>query len=102
VALPAVIAALVFRGGLVLLVAGVTYVRHDGLQASRLRLLWRSVLTWSPVAGAVVAAMAAMEMKTVSLALLSGLPVIVFAGWSLWLPQRGLQDRLAGTWPVPR
>ena len=48
VGLPAVFAALLFRGGLVLLIAGVTYVRKDGQRASRLRLLWRSMVTWSP------------------------------------------------------
>jgi hypothetical protein len=67
-----------------------------------LRLLWRSVVTWSPVAGAVVMGIAAMGTKSVSLALLSGLPMIILTVWSLWLPERGLQDRLAGTWPVPR
>ncbi len=102
VAIPAVIAALCFRGGLVLLATGVTYVRRDGMKASRLRLLWRSVVTWSPVAGAVVMGIAAMGTKSVSLALLSGLPMIILTVWSLWLPERGLQDRLAGTWPVPR
>ena len=48
VGLPALVAALLFRGGVVLLIAGVTYVRKDGLRASRLRLLWRSLVAWSP------------------------------------------------------
>jgi len=102
VCLPAVIAALLFRGGLVLLATGVTYVRRDGLKASRLRLLWRSLVAWSPVVGAMVLAGSAMNTKSLSLALLSALPVMILAVWSLWLPERGLPDRLAGTWPVPR
>jgi hypothetical protein len=102
VGLPAVIAALLFRGGLVLLALGVTYVRHDGRRASRGRLLWRSVLAWSPIVGAVMLGGVAMGVKSVVLAALSVVLVIGVAAWSLWLPERGLQDRLAGTWPVPR
>ena len=49
VCLPALVAALLFRGGLVLLIAGVTYVRKDGQRASRLRLLWRAMVAWSPL-----------------------------------------------------
>jgi hypothetical protein len=101
-ATPAVIAALLFRGGLVLWIAGVTYVRRDGRRASRLRLLWRGVVAWSPVAVAAVLGLAAMPTKSVTLALLGGLLLAALTTWSLWLPKRGLPDRLAGTWPVPR
>ena len=44
VGLPALIAALLFRGGLVLLATGITFVRSDGLRASRLRLFWRALV----------------------------------------------------------
>lgn len=102
VGVPAVIAALLFRGGLVLLALGVTYVRHDGQRASRMRVLWRNIVAWSPIVGAVMLGGAAMGMKSVALAALSLALVIGVTAWSLWLPGRGLQDRLAGTWPVPR
>jgi hypothetical protein len=102
VGLPALVAALLFRGGVVLLIAGVTYVRKDGLRASRLRLLWRSLVAWSPVLPvAFVATLALAKHFTwqpwLALALLSVLVAV-----SVALPGRGLQDRLAGTWPVPR
>jgi eukaryotic-like serine/threonine-protein kinase len=102
VGLPAVIAALAFRGGVVLLIAGVAYVRRDGARASRLRLFWRSIVAWSLVLPVFVVTVAAMEKHWVwqpwlALALL-GLVACV----SVVLPQRGLQDRLAGTWPVSR
>ncbi len=102
VGLPALIAALLFRSGLVLLIAGVTYVRKDGLRASRLRLLWRSLVAWCPVAPIFVVSIVAMTkhwtwQPWLALALLGLLAVA-----SLALPVRGLQDRLAGTWPVPR
>ena len=44
VCIPALIAALLFRGGLVLLIAGVTFVRKDGQRASRLRVVWRALV----------------------------------------------------------
>jgi hypothetical protein len=102
VCLPAMIAALLFRGGLVLLIAGVTFVRKDGQPASRLRLLWRAILTWSPLLPALLLSFLAMLPHLawapwLSLGLLGLLAVV-----SIALPQRGLQDRLAGTWPVRR
>ena len=103
VGLPALVAALLFRGGLVLLASSVTFVRRDGAQASRLRVFWRELVAWSPLlvvpfvfgflkltAGGVVAG-------TVAALLICGLALI-----SLSLPTRGIPDRLAGTWPVPR
>ena len=102
VGLPAIIAALLFRGGLVLLACGVTYVRRDGQRASRLRLFWRSLVCWSPVLGGTLLSFMGMAGKSMSLGLLGGLLAIALAAWSLLLPARGLQDRLAGTWPVPR
>ncbi len=102
VGLPAVVAALVFRGGVVLLIAGVTYARKDGARASRLRLFWRAIVAWSLVLPAVVVGAAALGKHWVwqpwlALGLLGLLATI-----SVALPKRGLQDRLAGTWPVPR
>jgi uncharacterized RDD family membrane protein YckC len=102
VALPAVVTALAFRGGLVLLAAGVTFVRRDGVPASRLRLLWRALLTWIPLLPAAVLSVECLGSKNpVSATLASGL-FLCLAVVSAALPQRGLQDRLAGTWPVPR
>ena len=100
--LPALIAALLFRGGVVLLIAGVTYVRRDGLPASRLRLFWRSLVAWGlavPVVGLSLAGMAKhlTWQPWLGLALLGVLALV-----SVGLRERGLQDRLAGTWPVPR
>ena len=47
VCVPAIIVALAFRGGLVLLMTGVTFVRQNGAPASRMRLFWRALVTWS-------------------------------------------------------
>ncbi|MCX6903108.1 MAG: RDD family protein [Verrucomicrobia bacterium] len=97
------IAALLFRGGLVLRVCGVAVVRRDGRRASRLRVFWRSLVAWSPVLAAPVVAGALTPLLGIVcaaslLAALAGGLVI----WSVALPERSLQDRLAGTWLVPR
>ena len=100
--MPALIAALLFRGGVVLLIAGVTYVRKDGLSASRLLLFWRSLVAWSLAVPMFALSMLAMAKHLtwqpwLGLALLG-----LLAAVSVGLRERGLQDRLAGTWPVPR
>ena len=72
------------------------------LRASRLRLLWRSLVVWSPVVPICALAIAGLVKHWVwqpwlALALLG-----LLAAVSVGLRERGLQDRLAGTWPVPR
>ena len=102
VCLPAVAAALLFRGGVVLLIAGVTYARKDGARASRLRLLWRAIVAWSPLIPVFVVSILGLT-KHLNWEPWLALGVLgLLAAWSIALPQRGLQDRLAGTWPVPR
>jgi len=103
VGLPAVAAALVFRGGLVLLAARVTFVRTDGRRASRLRLFWRALVAWSPIVlGFILAAELKVLLGLVPAMILAALFVCALTIVSLVLPGRGLQDRLSGTWPVPR
>jgi hypothetical protein len=102
VCLPALIATLLFRGGLVLLIAGVTFVRKDGQRASRLRLLWRAVLAWSPVFLAFFLSFLGPIKHLAWVPWLALWIIGLLAAVSLALPGRGLQDRLAGTWPVPR
>lgn len=54
VMVPALVSALAFRGGLLLRLLGLAVVRKDGSRASRLQILWRSVVAWSPVLSAPV------------------------------------------------
>ncbi len=107
VCFPALVAALLFRGGLVLLIARVTFVRKDGVRASRLRAFWRALVAWSALAvgGAVFGAVLAMlqgRAGVLTASIAAGFAVCGLTILSLALPKRGLQDRLAGTWPVPR
>ena len=103
VGIPAVIAALLFRSGLILFVSGVTFVRRDGARASRLRVFWRGLVAWSPMLAAPFAVGFLMQplggfaAGAVAAFLVGSLTLL-----SLALPKRGLADRLAGTWPVPR
>ena len=102
VCLPALLAAAAFRGGLVLLIAGVTFVRRDGQQASRARAFWRALVAWCPLCPAMVCFVIGAQQKALGIAILAGGLWLALAILSLALPVRGLQDRLAGTWPVPR
>ena len=103
VGIPALIAALLFRGGLVLRLCGVAVVRRDGRRASRLRVFWRGLVAWSPVlavpvvAGALTPVLGIVWAASLLAALAAGLAICSAA-----LPERSLQDRLAGTWLVPR
>ncbi len=102
-ALPALLMAAVAREGLLLRLFGVAIVGHDGMPATRTQTTRRSLLAWlpcllSPLLGAWLAVW--MDVGTAGMAvfvLLAGLAVMSAA-----LPDRSLQDRLTGTWLVPR
>jgi len=103
VAFPALMAALLFRGGLVLLAARVTFVRKDGRPASRLLVLWRALVAWSSLMlGVALYFELALWLAPLAAALGASLFVCTLTIVSLALPVRGLPDRLSGIWPVPR
>jgi hypothetical protein len=107
--------ALVFRSGLAMLIFGVVAVKRDGSRAGRLRVFWRALVTWSPVLFGLVGFAAlglwlfagpdSAEGFTFAMGVAGELALGLFAVLavvSALLPERGLQDRLAGTWLVPR
>ena len=103
VGIPAMIAALLFRSGLILFVSGVTFVRRDGARASRLRMFWRSLVAWSPLLAApFVFGFLMRPWGGFAAGAVAAFLVCSLAMLSVALPKRGLADRLAGTWPVPR
>jgi uncharacterized RDD family membrane protein YckC len=103
VCIPAVIAAPIFRGGLVLLAARVAFVRENGERASRLRLLGRAMITWSPLLFTFIFAVFLKTwLSTTTVLVVAAVLLFIGAIISLALPERGLQDRLTGVWPVPR
>jgi hypothetical protein len=111
-------AAVLCRGGLLLWALGLTFVQWDGKPASRPRVLWRAIVAWSPLVfiplglALIVPALAQTAVEPMSpsqaFRLLAGTGVatgiiyMAFAVWSALLPVRGIPDRIAGTWPVPR
>ena len=80
-------------------------VDQNGDPVTRLRAGWRALIVWSPLLTfAMCASVANVLGGTVLVALL-------LAAWSLFLVgglravlvvERGIQDRLAGTWLVPK
>jgi len=111
------VCAIAFRGGLAMLIFGVVAVKRDGSRAGRLRVLWRAMVTWSPyvlgliglvvisISGRVFADPDSAEGFTSVMGIASGIAIGLFAALaivSVLLPERGIQDRLAGTWLVPR
>ncbi len=107
VIIPALIAAVSFRGGLVMHVLRVAVVQDDGMPASRMRTLFRSFIgaflflyllippfIWRPP----------FSRSFLVHFLAVGIPVVllIVIALSAVLPGRGIQDRLARTYLVPR
>ena len=103
-AVPSVLCALLFRGGLLMYVFGIAVVTKDGSRASRLRTFWRSLVTWSPC---VLLPMLLVLLTMGGLAIAWSVYLVLalsiaLVAWSVSMPVRGIPDRLAGTYPVPR
>ncbi|MES2570927.1 MAG: hypothetical protein V4710_12845, partial [Verrucomicrobiota bacterium] len=85
-----------------------TIVGADGLPASRLRILVRGLLGWSPVlvAGVAMALSWTLQEEAFRLAIQGSLMAfaITLAGmfWCLREPERGIPDYLTDTWIMPR
>jgi eukaryotic-like serine/threonine-protein kinase len=107
VAALAFIGALVTRSGFTLRAFGAALVTADGCPATRFHAVRRMIVTWSPLALAwlIFTFSAPIKATTVSLALLYTLPLAILAAGAFWAwrhPSRGIQDRIVGTWIVPR
>ena len=94
-----VIAAVLVRGAPLLHILEIAIVNRDGSPVSRWRSLSRAAITWSPI----LLLPLAFPILGVSGCLLL-LVALGIAGAlaTLWTPQRALQDRVLGTWLVPR
>jgi eukaryotic-like serine/threonine-protein kinase len=95
--------------GVVLRQLGFEIVSADGLPASRLRVTVRAAVAWSPVllAFAVILALGVggAALDSLPWILVPAVSLLVFAAGAavaVASPLRGIQDRLAGTWIVPR
>jgi len=103
VVVPCLVASLCFRGGLLVFALGIALVNRHGARASRLRVTARNLLAWLPFLLLTVFEQRLAPLAGPSRAVLLALGcAATLALISTLLPQRGLQDRLAGAWPVPR
>jgi hypothetical protein len=107
VALFAFAGALVTGSGFTFRPSGVALVNHRGQPISRIRALCRTAIAWSPIVAVALAFKFGpdiMKSGYAALALHFALNAILIAGGIYaWLhPSRGIQDRIAGTWIVPR
>jgi uncharacterized RDD family membrane protein YckC len=102
-AVAGIVVSLVFRTGLVRM-AGLELVTADGMPARRARLVSRSLLIWSPIL--IARLMQSTEIGVQQLPGVVSLAAVTLmaAGAILALrtPGRGLHDRMAGVWIVPR
>jgi uncharacterized RDD family membrane protein YckC len=89
--------ALLFRG-LAVHALGIALVNRRGHAASRTRILFRTLMVWSPLL--LVGVLLPIPDHAVGVLVLLGLFCIA-AAWSIVSPARGLADALAGTWLVP-
>jgi uncharacterized RDD family membrane protein YckC len=95
VALPLVF---LLRGGLLFRLAGIDVVTANGERASRSRCLSRAAVAWSPVWGLVLIG---VTVGAPAMALLSA-TYFALVAWIVWRTRRSPQDRIAGTFLVPR
>jgi eukaryotic-like serine/threonine-protein kinase len=103
----AAVGALLFGNGFTFRPCGAALVNRRGQPISRVRALARAAIVWSPIVGIGFALKFGPKIQDASLAWIA-LEVallaifIAAAGWAMTRPVRGIQDRLAGTWIVPR
>lgn len=103
-AFPSVLCALVFRGGLLWRMFGITAVTRNGQPARRWRVCWRNLVAWSPMFVLPIAmVMLAPLVDDVSVPIIClAVAYAALALASTLAGQRSLPDRLAGTWLVIR
>jgi len=103
VGLPAILAGLLFRGGLLMRLLGLAMVGEQGEDASRMRILFRYLLAWSPVLSSAVVMALLLPLAGMNVTgSVVGAWVVGWTAWSNLRRDRSLQDRLAGTWLVRR
>jgi cytochrome c oxidase subunit IV len=102
--------AVAFRGGLIMRILGIAVVTNTGADASRFRMLWRSLIAWSPIllSPILIIIFSPLMEKAADQETLRvigwGAAVVVSLALSiaaLASRGRGLHDRLARTWLVP-
>jgi hypothetical protein len=99
------IGALVTGSGFTFRPFGAMLVNKKGKRASRIRALWRAIVTWTPLVVTLMLfafdrSSARSPVMALQCAVMLGMAAA--AGWAIRHPSRSIQDRLSGTWIVPR
>ncbi|HKS37367.1 MAG TPA: protein kinase [Verrucomicrobiae bacterium] len=103
--------AILLGEGLFLRLLGIATVNRHGDKASRLRLLARTILAWSPcgIGACLSLTMWLVWLPGVGSSVLAiwalgifTLLIVAATAWAVWRPARSLQDIVVGTWLVPR
>jgi hypothetical protein len=102
-----VIGALAMRGGFTFRLFGSALVTAQGTEASRIRALLRTIVAWLPLGllGLLLWLGPGPKRPTIAWTIAQMSAIALLAGgaaWAIARPARGIQDRVAGTWIVPR
>jgi hypothetical protein len=86
---------------------GAMLVNRRGQRVSRVRALWRAIVTWAPVVVTLIlfgfdTGRANFHASVFALQGAVMLGMAAAAVWAILHPSRSIQDRLSGTWIVPR
>jgi hypothetical protein len=80
----------------------VAIVNRRGESASRLRVMWRSVVLWTIVVLGLALIVVLLTQFTFRVGFLLLIYFTCMIIYDMFTSERGLQDVLSGTWLVPR
>jgi hypothetical protein len=100
----AAMATYLTRGGAVLRWWGIGVAMVTGGNPSRARVVWRTIVAWSPVlaCSALVLGAGLHPRQALVSTVLAALVWVLGGVYAVVNPERGIQDRVARTWLVPR
>ena len=99
-AMVALVTAVLFRGGVWLRICRMAVVDRLGSEVSRWRTLARAVIAWLPIGVGV--GLLLLDVSWPVAAAIAGVLQLTGIVWAVVRPARGIQDRITGTWLVPR
>ena len=101
-----IVSSIAVPGGVTTRLIGLAVVTRAGNEIGRVRSLARTLIAWAPILVWLVSVPAQIDMgpgpgSVLSIGLVLG-AMIAGVVWTIAAAARGLHDRIAGTWVVPR
>jgi len=101
-----IVSSIAVPGGVTARLIGLAVVTRDSNEIGRVRSLVRTLIAWAPILVWLVSVPALMDMgpgpgSVLAIGLVFG-AMIAGVVWTIAAADRGLHDRIAGTWVVPR